>query len=240
MGDSEPIRPEFQAMLDSMREAGAFATEEQVAEYERAQRRELRVQALASSGLHLPDEDRRLVLSGRLDRTKVACATVATWARGAPKPGQPTVGCTPGILVLCGGVGTGKTLAAAWWLSHVRGRALTIHEAVRVYTRWKRATYKPEQAEEALERIARIDCLVLDELGQESDSDAETAREVLHWIVDRRQSARRRTLIITNLTSSDLGARFVRGDYDGRTADRLKAHGQVVEVAGESMRRRRP
>lgn len=234
----EPIRPEFQAMLDAMKATGAFLTDEQVAEYEAEQRRELRRQALSSSGLHLPDEDRRLVLSGKLDRGKPACAIVATWAKGAPRAGQSTVGCTPGILVLCGGMGTGKTIAAAWWLSHVRGRALTIHEAVRVYTRWKRSNYKPEEAEEALERLARIDCLVIDELGQESDSDAEGAREVLHWIVDRRQSARRRTLVLTNLSTSDLGDRFVRGVYDRRTADRLRSHGQVEQVPGESMRGR--
>lgn len=226
-------------MLDAMRESGALATDEQIAEYEAQQRRELRVQALASSGLHLPDEDRRMVLAGTLDRTKPSCVAVATWARGAPKPGQPTVGCTPGILVLCGGMGTGKTVAAAWWLSHVRGRALTIHEAVRIFSRWKRATYKPEEAEAALERLARIDCLMLDELGQESDADADYARELLHWIVDRRQSARRRTLIVTNLSAADLRDRFVRKVYDGRTGDRLKAHGQIVQVPGESMRVRR-
>lgn len=233
------IRPEYQAILDDLRARGAVATDEQIAAYEAQQRRDLRRDALASSGLHLPDDDRRLVLSGKLDKTKPACAIVATWARGAPKPGQPTVGCTPGILVLCGGVGTGKTVAAAWWLSHVRGKALTIHEAVRIYTKWKRASYRAEEAEAALERLARIDCLLLDELGQESDSDAEGAREVLHWIVDRRQSCRRRTLVLTNLSTSDLGDRFVRGVYDARTADRLRSVGLVEQVPGISMRGRR-
>ena len=237
---STQIRPEFAAILDALRASGAVASDEEIAAYEAQQRRELRHEALMASGLHLPDEDRAMVLSGRLDKTKPACATVATWARGAPRPGQPVDGCTPGILVLCGGMGTGKTVAAAWWLSHVRGKAVTIHEAVRTYSAWKRASAGRvlEEARDALERLARIDCLLLDELGQESDSDAEGAREVLHWIVDRRQSKRRRTLILTNLSTRDLGDRFVRGVYDARTADRLRTVGQVVQVAGASMRGR--
>lgn len=237
--DGLDIRPQFAAMLEDLKARGAVASDEQIAAYEARQRRDLRREALASSGLHLPDDDRRMVLAGKLDRTKPACATVATWARGAPKPGASTVGCTTGILVLCGGMGTGKTVAAAWWLSHVRGKAVTIHEAVRTYVAWKRAHGGRvlEEAKENLERLARIDCLVLDELGQESDSDAEAAREVLHWIVDHRQSRYRRTLIITNLSTSDLGDRFVRGIYDARTADRLRTQGIVEQVLGESMRR---
>jgi len=237
---STPIRPEFAAILDALRASGAVASDEEIAAYEAQQRRDLRREALMSSGLRLPDEDRAMVLSGRLDRTKPACATVASWARGAPRPGQTVDGCTPGILVLCGGMGTGKTVAAAWWLSHVRGKAVTIHEAVRTYSAWKRAGAGRvlEQAKDDLMRLARMDCLLLDELGQESDSDAELAREVLHWVVDNRQSKRRRTLILTNLSTSDLGDRFVRGVYDSRTADRLRTVGQVVQIAGASMRGR--
>jgi len=236
---SEGLRPEFAAMLSRIVSAGVAASPEQIEAYERQQRRDLRREALASSGLHLPDADRALVLSARLDKTKQACATVATWARGAPKPGQSLENATPGILVMCGGMGTGKTVAAAWWLSHVRGKAVTIHEAVRTYTRWKRAFSRGDEALDELERLARIDCLLLDELGQEDDQDAGPAREVLHWIVDRRQSARRRTLILTNLNASDLGHRFVMGTYDRRTGDRLRTVGQIVEIAGESMRGRR-
>lgn len=232
------IHGPFAAILADLKARGVVATDEQIAAYEARQRRDLRREALASSGLHLPDEDRRMVLSGKLDRQKPACATVATWARGAPKPGASTEGCTPGILVLCGGMGTGKTVAAAWWLSHVRGKAVTIHEAVRTYNAWKRAHAGRvlEEAKGNLERLARIDCLLIDELGQESDSDAEGAREVLHWIVDHRQSRYRRTLILTNLSVDDLGDRFVRGVYDARTADRLRSHGIVEQVPGLSMR----
>lgn len=215
-------------------------SEADIAKLEARQRKDLRVEALASSGLHLPDEDRTLVLSGKLDRQRPACVHVATWAKGAPKPGAALVDCTPGILVMCGGTGTGKTLAGAWWLSHVRGRAITIHEAIRIYSGWKRSHggRAADEAEERLERLGRIDALLVDELGQESDSDAEHAREVLHWLVDRRQSARRRTLILTNLRASDLRDRFARGTYDGRTASRLERHGAVVEVGGTDMRRR--
>lgn len=235
-GDTTNLRPEFAAMLAKLEAQGAVASPERIAEYERQQRRDLRREALAASGLQLPDEDRRMVLAGTLDKTKSACEHVTRWAMGAPKPGEDIKGCTPGILFLCGGMGTGKTIAAAWWLSHVRGRSVTIHDAVRLYNRWKRSNYKPEEAEAALERLARIDCLHLDELGQESDADAESAREVLHWIVDHRQSKRRRTLGTTNLSTTDLAGRFERGTYDKRTADRLADHGWVIQVAGESMR----
>lgn len=237
MRTDEPIRPDFAAILSQLEARGAIATPEQIERYERAQRRDMRLEALSSSGIHLPDDDRQAVLAGTLDRSKPAFAAVATWARGAPRRGEPTVGCTPAILVLCGAAGVGKTVAAAWWLSHVRGRALTITEAIRIYLRWKRSTYRHEEAEASLDTLARMDCLVLDELGQESDDDASLAREVLHWIVDRRQDVRRRTLVLTNLTAEDLRDRFVRGAYDGRTADRLARHGHVVQIAGESMRR---
>lgn len=240
MADGETVdalRPEFRAILQALEASGAIAKPDEIAAYERRQRIELRREALASSGLHLPDEDRRMILAGSFDRTKPACAAVLEWARGAPKRGQKPDGCTPGVLVMCGAPGTGKSLAGGWWLSHVRGRAVTIQEAIRLYTLWKRTTYRPENAEAALETLARMDNLLLDELGQESDSDAEVAREVLHWIVDRRQSKSLRTLVLTNLSARDLGERFAKGVYDGRTADRLRAHGRVVQVAGSSMRR---
>jgi len=237
---NDPIRPDFKAMLDELQARGAIATPEQIEEYERRARRELRVEALTSSGIHLDEDDRKLVLTGRLDRTTQACVAVATWARGAPKPGETvTVGCTPSCLVLCGAPGTGKTMAAAWWLSHVRGKALTMPEAIRIWSRWKRTTFRPEEADAALARLARMDCLLLDELGQESDDDAALAREVLHWIIDHRQSARRRTLVLTNLSALDMADRFKRGVYDGRTADRLNRIGHVVQIEGSSMRRPR-
>lgn len=236
----EPIRPDFEAMLAAIKASGGVATAEQIAAYERRARRDMRVEALASSGIHLDEEDRRLVLTGKLSRDTQACIAVASWARGAPQPGDAvTVGCSPPCLVLCGAPGTGKTVAAAWWLSHVRGRALTMPEAIRIWSRWKRSTYRHEEADAALERLARMDCLLLDELGQESDDDAGLAREVLHWIIDRRQSMRRRTLILTNLSALDLADRFRRGVYDGRTADRLNRIGHVVQVEGTSMRKPR-
>lgn len=223
-------------MLETLKASGAVASDEQIAEYERQQRRDLRREALAASGINLPDRDRQMILSGKLDRNTPSAKAIASWARGAPKPGASLEAATPGIIVLCGGMGTGKTVAGGWWLSHVIGRALTIHEAARIYDRWKRALSRGDEHERDLERLARIDNLLLDELGQEDDRDATTVREVFHWIVDRRQSARKRTAILSNLSLAAFARRFETSTYDKRTADRLRASGIVVELDGESMR----
>jgi hypothetical protein len=118
------VKPDVARMFEGLR----IASDEEIARYEAREKHAARSQRLASCGIDVTDEERALVLGGRLRKTK-PIEIVQKWHSTAP-----VAGCTlasledasNGILVLAGGMGTGKTISAAWWLSHAPGRYLSI------------------------------------------------------------------------------------------------------------------
>lgn len=131
-------------------------------------------------------------------------------------------------LVLLGGVGTGKTVAAAWCLLQVLSRGGTAQ--YRVMSEVSRLSSFDEGRAD-LERMKRLDLLALDDVGTENFTAH--AGGLLFDLLDARHANRKRTIVCSNLDSKALVARL--GE---RLADRIQSDGQVVKLTGASMRRR--
>jgi DNA replication protein DnaC len=90
---------------------------------------------------------------------------------------------------------------------------------------------KPASSIEAA--FARVDLLVLDEVGVQYGSKAELV--MLTELIDERYSAKRPTIVVSNLGSAELI------DMVGeRAADRLAEHGVDLLFDWPSFRRRKP
>lgn len=134
-------------------------------------------------------------------------------------------------LVLSGGVGTGKTIAACWLLNRAsrdwqwdevrRGLFVRATELVR--------PAMTPQAQDKLEKCYRVNVLAIDDLGVESLSEFGLAQ--LLDLLTHRHSAMLRTVITTNLTVDELKTRLGL-----RIIDRIKQDGEVVVLTGKSLR----
>lgn len=130
-------------------------------------------------------------------------------------------------LLLCGGVGSGKSVAAGWCVvQEVKaGRRAEQRKAQEL----ARLSGFDEGAAE-LERLKHVDLLVLDDVGTERVSD--WARALLFEVLDARHEDRLRTILTSNLRPSDL-----RAHLGERLADRIQEDAQAVQVGGTSLRR---
>lgn len=131
-------------------------------------------------------------------------------------------------LVLIGGVGAGKTVAAAW----------LVRESIRsggtgAMTRPTRlaAISGFEEGARELERLGRVDLLAIDDLGTENLTEHAFAR--LNEILDARYEGQTRTVLTSNAKWETLRQRL--GE---RIVDRLAESGQVTGLAGKSKRRK--
>lgn len=221
---------------------GLLSDEEALARDQRSQReagRELRLERIRKSGIgkHLGPGDASRIVRNELRET-AALTLVRRWA-------DPQRESARRWLLIAGTPGIGKSVAAGWMLANEGGRYLTMTDLVRMYSPILRGL-APQTQDEALERLealARVQTLVLDELGRDGLSQ-EVAREALHWLVEARQGAKRgRTLVLSNLSAADIRRRFNDGTYDPRTESRLrpllartkKGEG-VFELQGRDMR----
>ena len=134
------------------------------------------------------------------------------------------------IAILSGGVGVGKSVAAAWWLS----RALEAHDG-RAWMRWVNAHHLARMASfdwhYLLDEVEMVDFLVLDDLGIEYLDGKGWLSSALDSIIYQRHGNRRLTVATTNL-----GARAFTARYGERIADRLRECGTFIEIAGCSLR----
>lgn len=122
------------------------------------------------------------------------------------------LGTSSTFLVLSGGTGTGKTVAALGALARRGGVMVSSLDVVRA---WRN---EHDEARMLRSRILDSGFLVLDDLGVESDRD--NARTALQELVNARQGACR-TIITTNLSRASFGSA-----YDARTLERIE-HGGV-------------
>lgn len=149
------------------------------------------------------------------------------------------------FLLLCGGPGAGKTIAAAnvvadfldtearsssgFHLLDSRRRP-TGAKVVRA-AEGQRLGLFDEDSRAAVEQMRRVALLVLDDMGTEMLTDV--WRQQLDDVIDARYSDKLRTVVTTNLTPEAFKER-----YGARIADRIRQTAMVVQLGGESMRKR--
>lgn len=179
------------------------------AELERRQR-----EAVVAT-LPLTDDDRRRIVSDELDETH-ALRVVKRWLEVRASP----------WLVLLGGTGTGKTVAACYAAARECG---TYISATRLRPLLTRAVWDGEE----MPREALSSLVVLDDIGAEREADADKFRAVLCELLNARQGMRTRMIITSNLTRSRLGDASLYGE---RVVDRLNHCARVVELKGATMR----
>lgn len=141
--------------------------------------------------------------------------------------------------LLLGGTGSGKTIAAVeallcskmrwgpsgetWAYSPTEARFLMAGELARL-------SYFDADAQRTLGRAERARWLVLDDLGSELVTD--TWRSNLSELIAQRASARRKTLITTNLSGEAFKQR-----YDERIASRIRGNGAIIASGAVDLRR---
>lgn len=128
------------------------------------------------------------------------------------------------LQVLSGGVGVGKSVAAAYAIRRVgMGRWVSAREFSRL----------GNDAGEKTLPYRRTKLLVLDDLGLEHDDGKGWAIGNIQALLVERHDDGRRTVITTNLDAAAFKQR-----YGERVADRIRGSGRFSVVDGESMRRR--
>jgi DNA replication protein DnaC len=138
-----------------------------------------------------------------------------------------------------GGAGSGKTVAAAECLLRSQMRwgangetwAYSSSEAkFKLASDLARLSYFDSESQRTLGRCERVRWLILDDLGSELVTD--TWRSNLSQLVNERNSARRKTIITTNLPIEDFKAR-----YDERIVSRIRGNGVVIVTGTTDLRR---
>lgn len=127
----------------------------------------------------------------------------------------------PTIVVLSGGVGCGKSCAAALWAIEKGAKFITANELARVSPYDEKAT-----------DLAKIKALVIDDLGCEYLDPKGFFLSHLDGLINDRYSNGRETVITTNLDAEG----FRR--YGERILDRIREAGKFLKVGGQSMRRK--
>jgi hypothetical protein len=139
---------------------------------------------------------------------------------------------SPRHLVLRGGVGVGKSVAAATWLLELATLRLDSFPGSAPFERGKMAWVRPDQlvsgVMHAYDKTARPPAFsfVLDDMGRETKPDFQ---EALTAILDGGDHT---MIITTNLTKEQLRQR-----YDARLVDRMNEACIAFDVPGKSMRK---
>jgi DNA replication protein DnaC len=129
------------------------------------------------------------------------------------------------FLVLAGGVGPGKTVAAAWAVEQRRGRMVKAIDLTRL------GTYDEERWDE----LRSCPLLVIDDLGTEPRDEKGWAAANFESLLDYRYDWQAPTVITTNLAFDAFKARYLTAD-GGRLLDRFRECGEFVEITEGSRR----
>jgi DNA replication protein DnaC len=128
-----------------------------------------------------------------------------------------------GFVVLIGGVGCGKTVAAAEWLL---GRKWGLWVSAIRLARW------PRYDDAEVRKLTMAHSLVIDDLGREFLDEKGSFLALFDELVDERHQASRPTVATANMTAEAFVAR-----YGERTVSRIRQAGAVVNVDGADMRK---
>ena len=225
---------------DDFRCPRRLVREKQQAEEKRLDREYKRL----AEDLGIPEHILDLVYAGELRETESFRRLRSAWPefdheigsqrqveRRRRPPERPT------IVVLSGGIGTGKSCAAALWAIRRQARFLTADAFARL------SPYTP-----AWDTYANWPAIVLDDLGREYLDPRGFFQSSLDSLIDRRYSRALDLLITTNLrgkrrqpdkpVSADDPPQFAER-CGARVVDRIKEVGKFLTVAGPSLRPRR-
>lgn len=218
-------------ILDLMKHvAGMTADDDKARAYDERQYQQL-AKARRARRAEILDREMPGVLSALGRRTAIeehrpltiAADLVLSWAS---KPASDITRITPALCIV-GERGHGKTVAGAWLVADYDGRYAKADDLVRLH----RAQYGEDR--DRWESLLSARWLVVDEIGAES-SDLARVRAMLEALIDQRQSPRRRTLLLGNITRAEFHARF-----SDRAESRWSEMGYTLELrAGRDMRRR--
>lgn len=133
------------------------------------------------------------------------------------------------FLVLAGGVGPGKTTAAAWAVEQRKGRMVKAIDLIRL------GTY--DEARWAELRGAPL--LAIDDLGTEPRDEKGWAAANFESLLDHRYDWQGPTVMTTNLPFAAFKARYLTAD-GGRLLDRFREAGEFVGITEASRRGAKP
>lgn len=155
---------------------------------------------------------RALEESATADETRSAIMRVKTWLK-APE----------GVLVIAGGKGCGKTVAAAWWAMRLGSVATFI----------RAASFAAASRYERSDRDALLGApaLVLDDLGAEYVDAKGSFLVDLDELIDVFYGDRKPLLITTNCAID-----VFRSRYGERIVDRIRECGAFFSIAEQSLR----
>ena len=152
-------------------------------------------------------------------------------------------------VVMCGGLGTGKTLstaAAVWDLGKRRGWKLAARTERVTASELRWLASAPPFADglprhQRYQRLLRAPLLVVEELGTERPADRDEVRRALYEIADKRQTRSRLTFYLTNQTwkPSKSMRSFEQVHAGSRFLSRIIGCGRIVGVGAESLREKR-
>lgn len=162
----------------------------------------------------------RLSAAGVPERTLTHVFDAQPLETEALKALQAALESKPTIVVLSGGVGCGKSCAAAWWLSQAEGA-------------WVAAADLAKVGDDAVTAQLRAKRLVLDDLGMEYLDGKGYLLAKLDSLVEHRNANMMPTVITTNLGAAEFKSR-----YGKRVEDRIREAGPFVVIAAPSLRRR--
>ena len=213
--------PEGHAELANERAAETRKRQEVQAAYE--ENRAAAVDRLLES-IALPERALGVVLAGKLQVTEALSAA-------------DTV---PDLLVLSGGAGCGKTVAAvAWVVGYVRdpanwlqeGRAARFKSRPPIWVTAAKLARWERYDEDKMADLLRTPRLVVDDLGGEYMDQRGFYASLFDEIVNERQAASRPTILTTNL-----GAEAFKTRYGDRIVDRIREGGRFINCGNKSLR----
>lgn len=185
-------------------------------------------QRVASCGLPITSEDIDRLVSGHAQQTQ-AYREVHDWMGSTiGDDGRVSQTIRYPWLVLLGGVGVGKTFAAASFAIKANAKYIRFDQAARLCA----SKWSPDR--EKFESLFEVPDLVIDELGTETDADA--GRLALLELVEWRRRDKQRTLLMGNLRQVELKQKFDDGIYDPRVRSRFQQCAVLRVIQGGSMR----
>ena len=139
---------------------------------------------------------------------------------------------TSGNLFLWGGTGLGKTHLSLAIANEVlqKGYSVIYDSAINLmHTLDQEQFRRTKESSDTLPSLLECDLLILDDFGTEFDTAF--SRSMMYTIINSRVNARKPMIINTNLTPTEMKAR-----YGDRIASRLSSSSQILPFYGEDIR----